>query len=241
MNRAGLLCFAWLAGAGSLTAQVASLPVRFPLNAISACHPDQLALSRKLGFQQRSCWYGSKFLSPWVSLRAGFSSGIAQLENNPYKRKQDGDDYASRFGAYYTRRGARGGAEMFTGYFHDEDPRPRLSGEAGYKDRVRSALLSVVLSPGAEGNRPALAPFAGSVASAFAGMACDRPRHDTTYVLERFAASYSAYFGRALYEEFRPDIRFFVTRTLRKFRPGLMPFHFEQKVQLQVTGKIRFL
>ncbi len=48
-------------------------------------------------FQQRSCWYGSKFLSPWVSLRAGVSSGIAQLENNPYKRKQDGDDYGSRF------------------------------------------------------------------------------------------------------------------------------------------------
>ena len=219
MNRAGLLCFAGLAAVGSLTAQVASIPVRFPLNAIAACHADQLALSRQLSFQQRSCWYGSKFLSPWVSLRAGFSSGIAQLENNPYKRKQDGDDYGSRFGAYYARRGAREGAEMFIGYFHHEDPRPRLSGEAAYKDRVRSALLSVLLSRGVDGNRPALAPFAGSVASAFAGMACDRPRNDTSYLLERFAASYGAYFGRALYEEFRHDIKFFVTRTLHTFRP----------------------
>ena len=219
MNRAGLLFFTWLTAVGSLTAQVASLPVRFPLNAISACHADQMLVRRPLSFQQRTCWYGSKFLSPWVSLRAGFSSGIAQLENNPYKRKQDGDDYASRFGAYYARRGAREGAEMLTGYFHHEDPRPRVSGEAAYKSRVRRALLSVLLSPGEEGSRPALAPFAGSVASAFAGMACDRPRYDTSYLLERFAASYGGYFGRALYEEFRPDIKFFVNRTLHKFRP----------------------
>ena len=221
MNRAGLLFLAYLVAAGSMVAQVGSLPVQLPLNPLALCHPEQFLVTKELTFQQRTCWYSSKFLSPWVSLRAGFTSAVGQLENNPYRRAQDGDDYASRFAFYYARRGARETAEMFTGYVHHEDPRPRLSGEADYKKRVRTALLSVLLTPEDEGHsRLALAPIAGSVASAFVGMGCFRPSDSTRYVAEQFAVSYSGYFGRAIYQEFRPDISFLAIRAWHKIHPN---------------------
>jgi hypothetical protein len=134
-------------------------------------------------------------------------------------KDQDGDDFAHRFAVCYIRRTARETGELFAGYLNREDPRPHISGETVFGKRVRSAILSVVRVKGEEGYRPALAPIAGSLAWGFAGAAWYPEHTGARYALEGTGISYSGYFGRALYQEFRPDIRFFVRRMLHK-RPS---------------------
>jgi hypothetical protein len=228
-RRAVLLLAVFLAGAASLEAQAT-----FPLGSASPgrlalCNSDQrnadqrnaeqLRDAKRLTFRQRACWYGSDLLSPGTAARAALSSGIGQWRNAPYMKSQDADDYTHRFAVYYIRRTARETGELVAGYLNHEDPRPHTSGEAVFGKRMRSALLSVLVVRGDEGDRPALAPVVGSLASGFAGAACYQEHTGARYALQGAGISYSGYFGRALYQEFRPDLRFLVRRILRK-RPG---------------------
>jgi hypothetical protein len=205
-----------LAVAGSAAAQITLAPVSPSPGKLSLCNSGQFAVAKQLTFVQRACWYGSELVSPWAAVRAGFSSGLSQWWNDPYVKGQDGDDYAHRFAVYYVKRSARDTGELIAGYLNHEDPRFHPSGERAAKKRIRSALLSVLVTRGDEGNRPALAPIAGSLGSAFAGAACYREHTGAEYALRGAGVTYASYFGKALYQEFRPDISLFVSRMLHR-------------------------
>lgn len=215
-RRAVLLLIAFLAGAASLAAQVTSVLVNPSPGRLSFCNAGQLQQAGQLTFRQRACWSASELVSPGAAARAAFSSGIGQWRNAPFVKGQDADDYLHRFAAYYVRRSARETGELFAGYLNHEDPRPHSSTESVFGKRVRSALLSVLIVKTDEGDRPALVPIAGALASGFAGAACYREHTRATYALEGAGASYSGYFGRALYQEFRPAILSMVRRMLHK-------------------------
>ncbi len=207
---------ALLAGVRSLSAQ-GTLPVpqvspgKFPL-----CRSEQLAAAKRLTFGQQACWYGSELVSPWAAVRAAFVSGIGQWQNKPYVEGQNADDYAHRFAAYYAMRSARLSGELIAGYFNHEDPRFHPSEQATYKKRLKRALFSVLVMKGDEGSRPALGPILGSLGSGFTGAAMYRDHTGTEYALRSAALCYGGYFGKALYEEFRPDISSFVKRMRHK-------------------------
>ncbi len=206
-----------LALAGPLAAQTAFAPL--PAGNPSLCNQEQLLAARQLTFRQRACWYGSQMVSPWGLVRAGVSSGFGQWWNKPYMRHEDGDDYMHRFAVNYVRRTARESGELMAGYLNHEDPRPHVSGETSPGKRIRSALFSVLITKNDEGGgRPALAPIVGSLGSGFAGTACYREHTGADYALRAASVTYASYFGKALYQEFRPDISFFVNRMLHKRR-----------------------
>ncbi len=165
------LLTALLAGAESLAGQAILPLTSVSPGRFSLCDSDQFQAAGQLSLRQRACWYGSKLVSPGAAARAAFSSSIGQWRNVPYIKDQDGDEFAHRIAGYSIRRSARETGELFAGYFNGEDPRPHTSGETVFGKRVRSALLSVVRVRGEEGDRPALSPIAGSLASSLAGAA----------------------------------------------------------------------
>jgi hypothetical protein len=136
----------------------------------------------------------------------------------------DSDDLAVRFEHLYERRVARSTAEIVVGYLHHEDPRYHVSGEKGVWPRTRSALFSVLKSPGQNGNaRIALAPLAGSFGSGLTSMALYQRQNSIGYGLERSGLIYSRYFIRALYHEFRPEIWSMAPRFIRKYHTTATP------------------
>jgi hypothetical protein len=216
-ERRAILQLAWfLVVAASLAAQATSPQVNVWPSGVLLCNSDRFQHAKQLTLRQRACWFGSELISPGAVSAAAFRSAIGQWRNVPYIKAQDGDDYTHRFAAYYVRRASRETGEMLAGYLDHEDPRPRASGETVFGKRMRSALLSVLIVKGEGDDRPALAPMAGSLAAGFAGAASYREHTGARYALEGAGISYSGYFGRALYQEFRPDIRFFVRRMLHK-------------------------
>lgn len=215
-SRTVILLAAFFSGCPALWAQVSlPLPSASP-DGVFLCNSDRFQHARQLSLVQRACWSGSELFSPGAAARAAFSSGIGYWRNAPYMKGQDADDYTQRFAAYYLRRASRETGELFAGYLNHEDPRPHASGETALGKRIRSALLSVVVIRGEEGDRPALAPIAGSLASSFAGVAFDRVHTSSRCAWQGAGISYSGYFGKALYQEFRPDIRFYLRRILHK-------------------------
>jgi hypothetical protein len=205
-----------LAAVGSLAAQASFPPLGVPSGKLPLCNAGQLAAVKQLSLQQRACWFGSDLVSPWAAVRAAFSSGLGQWWNDPYVKRQDADDYMHRFAVYYLRRSTRDAGELIAGYLNHEDPRFHPSGETATKKRIRSALLSVLVTRDDAGNRPALAPIAGSLGSAFAGVACYRQHTSAEYALRGASITYGSYFGKALYREFRPDVSSLIDRMLRK-------------------------
>ncbi|HTU47012.1 MAG TPA: hypothetical protein VMF91_18265 [Bryobacteraceae bacterium] len=210
------LTLAVLAVASLAAAQIPFTPVSASPDKLSLCSSLQLVAAKQLTFRQRACWYGSELASPWAAVRAGFSSGLGQWWNDPYMKREDADDYAHRFAVYYVKRNARETGELIAGYFNHEDPRSHPSGETAFKKRIHSALASVLITRDDAGSRPALGPIAGSLGSAFAGAACYREHTGAEYALRGAGITYSSYFGKALYQEFRPDISSLVTRMLHK-------------------------
>ncbi len=209
-----IACFAFAVSAAPQTPLTA--PSASPLEP-SLCDRAQLLAARQLTFRERACWYGSELISPWSAVRAAVSSGFGQWWNDPYLRHEDGDDYNERFAVFYARRTARETGEFIAGYLNHEDPRPHISGETATGKRIRSAILSVLVTRNDEGSsRPALTAVAGSLGSAFAQAASYREQRSTEYALRGASVTYAGYFGKALYQEFRPDISFFVHRVLHK-------------------------
>lgn len=193
------------------------MPQSTSLPKVSLCNAYELAHSENLTLRQRTCYYGEQVMSTSTALRAAFASGISQWSNNPYKSHEDRDDYACRFGVYYARRAAKSSGELLVGYLNHEDPRPRHSTANGTWNRTRSALLSVVILKDEDGSgRPALSPIAGAFGSGFVGTACYRTNNIAEDGLRRAGISYSSYFVRAVFNEFRPDISAFASRLRRK-------------------------
>jgi hypothetical protein len=215
-RRAVFTTAALLSGAVSLAAQAPLPLVGASSRALSLCDSGPLQDARQLTFRQRTCWYESQLIAPQAAAWAAFSSAVGEWRHVPYVQGQNTDHYAHRFAAYYAKRGARETGELFAGYFHHEDPRPHTSGQTIFGKRIRSALFSVLVVNGDDRGRPALAPIAGSLASGFAGAACYRAHNSAGYALTGAGIAYSGYFGRALYQEFRPDIRLLIRRKLHK-------------------------
>ena len=210
------LFIALLTGAGSLSAQAtssllgASVPGRF-----SFCDPVQLKMTPELTFRQQACWHASDLMSPWAAVRAGFGVGLGQWINH-HDQSFDADDYAHRVAVHYVRRGARETGEWIAEYLHHEDPRFHPSGQAGFKSRLGSSLMTVLVTKNDEGERPALAPIAGALASGLAGSALYRTDTKPAYALRGAAVCYAGYFGKAVYQEFRPDLTLFVKGMLHR-------------------------
>lgn len=207
-----------LATSGSAFPQATPPSLKDALPKFLLCDSGQLSTAAQLSLRQRTCWYGSRLASPWAAARASFSSGLDQWKKDDRVRHGSTDEFAHRFAIYYAKRTAKESGEMLAGYLNHEDPRPRASGEAAVRRRIQSALLSVLVSRTDQGARPALGPLAGSLGSAFAGTALYRERATTRYALQGASLTYASYFGRALYQEFRPDISFMTKKLLHKNR-----------------------
>lgn len=178
---------------------------------------EKTASPKQLTFAQRACWYASDLTSTGVLFRAGLSSAIGQWRDDNYGKGRDGADYAHRLGVFYARRGARDTAEMIAGYLTHEDPRPRLSGEAGVWKRTGFALKSVLIAKTDEGSHPAVTPLAGAFGSALVAGEFSKA-HDMTggMILRHAAFSYSGSFGTAIYDEFKPDLTSLLKRVLHR-------------------------
>lgn len=180
-----------------------------------ACTADRLLTDKSLTFEQKSCYYGHKLISPGMALHAAFSAGFGQMRGTP-ELPQDGmSDLGRRFAIFYAQHGAQRAGELLGGLLYHEDPRPHSSKQEHFWDRTRSALLSVVVTQNGDGaSRPALAPIAGAFGAGFVGMASYR-HHNSWGDGFRFAGvSYSGYFAKALAHEFHPDISTFAERFL---------------------------
>lgn len=183
----------------------------------SACRPFQLQTASPLTLRQRACWYGDRLISGSTLFDGAFLSAFAQVRNSPRLEDDGWGDLGHRLGAFYARRAGQSGAELMAGYLHHEDPRPRLSGQHGFWNRTRGALMSVLITQDTEGNRRlALAPIAGSLGSGMVSVGCYRERNSMADGFGRAGLTYSTYFGSALLREFRPDVSGFASHLLHK-------------------------
>jgi len=174
----------------------------------SSCSVLSLQTTANLTFKQRNCYFARQLLSPMNAASVVAFGVVEKLRNSPVEKHSDWSTLPHRIETHYARQSARDAAEMLVGYWHHEDPRPRKSSETSFFRRTNSAFLSVLTSPGEDGRlRPALAPMAGSLSSAFVGSAM-YTRKDTTISTTMVHAGmvYSFYFVRALFTEFKPDI-----------------------------------
>jgi hypothetical protein len=174
----------------------------------SSCNPWIIqALPSEISFRQRICLGIAQMASPGLALGSGALAGLSQWRNSPKITPRDGDDYAVRFEHIYERQMARVTADVLVAAIHHEDPRYHRSHEKVAWRRIGAAFLSVVDSPGEDGSfRPALAPLAGSLGSGLTSMALYQRQNDLSAGLRRSGLAYSAYFVRALFHEFSPEL-----------------------------------
>jgi len=186
----------------------------------STCNPWVIqSLPSELSFRQRFCLQVAHLASPATLLQASVAAGYSQWRNNPAIIPHDGDDFSVRLGHSYEQQVARATAELFVSYFHHEDLRFHPSNKASAWQRTRAAFLSVIVSPDSDGNaRPALAPMAGALGWGLTSMALYQQRNSLSYGLERSGISYGAYFARALFHDFSPELWSLTPRFIRKHR-----------------------
>ncbi len=189
----------------------------------TTCNPWIIqTLPTELSFRQRFCLELAHLASPATFIETATITGYSQWRNSPLIEPHDADDFSLRLGYLYERQAARGTAELFVSYLHHEDLRPHPSNKQGFWLRTGAALLTVLASPGENGNgRVALAPIAGALGSGLTSMAL-YPRQDSLmYGLERSGLSYSGYFARALIHEFSPEFWSLTPRFIRKHHQAL--------------------
>jgi hypothetical protein len=218
---AAVLLPAWgLTVAGqSQTAQNAAAAAVLPASP-STCNPWVIqSLPSELSFRQRFCLQLAHLASPATLFQATAAAGFSQWRNKPAISPHDADDFSVRLGHSYEQQAARATAELFVGYFHHEDLRFHPSHKASPWQRTRAAFLSVMVSPDSDGNaRVAFAPMAGALGWGLTSMALYQQRNSLAYGIERSGVSYSAYFARALFHEFSPELWSLTPRFIRKHR-----------------------
>ena len=190
---------------------------------LTTCNPWVIqALPTELSFRQRACFILAELASPGRFAEAAAGAGFSQWRNSPRISPDDADDFGTRFGHIYERQAARATAELLVGSLHHEDPRLHFSNAHGAVNRTRAAMLSVVISPGEDGQaRPALAPIAGSLGSGLTSMALYQYQNSLSYGFERSAVSYGFYFVRAVIHEFSPELWSLAPPFVRKRRDAL--------------------
>lgn len=183
----------------------------------TVCQVQQLQNDPKLGFEQRICFYGAKYLTPRFALRGALVASFGQLRNSPNVPREDMDDISRRFGIFYARHAGESAGKLLVGYLNHEDPRPQISTEHGFWKRTHAAMLSVMEVRDVDGTaRPALAPVAGALGSGLVGAACYRTHNSLGYGFLRSGLVYGSYFGAAWAREFKPELTMFANRLLRK-------------------------
>ncbi len=121
--------------------------------------------------------------------------------------------YPHDFGGAIFRRTARSSMELGAGALLHEDIRRRPSNLAGFRPRLKYALVHAALARGPDGQwQPAYSRFLGTFAadtvdSAWRGRALTSSR-----LFGRFGVSATTYFQDALWTEFKPDVMGFAKR-----------------------------
>ena len=170
-----------------------------------------------LTFRQRTCLYTKQLISPRFALAAAFASAFEQYENLPHVPAQRFNEFPHRLSVYYSRRATRDTAELLVGYWHKEDPRFRRSNAQSFWRRTDSAIMNVLTSPDENGHlRPAYAPIAGSLSSAFVGSVMYHHQETLQQTLGHAAAVYSYCFVRNFLAEFRPEVHTYVRHLLHR-------------------------
>lgn len=191
---------------------------------LTSCNPWVIqTLPTELTFRQRVCLGLAHLASPLTFADIAAISAYHQLRNvAPSINPRDAEDYGSRIGYGYERQTARATAELLAGYLHNEDPRPHPSNSHGAWKRTRCAILSVLESPGPDGNeRVALLPIAGALGSGLTTMALFPHQNGWSNGLERSGIAYGFYFGRAVAHEFSPELWLLAPQFVRKHRAGV--------------------
>jgi hypothetical protein len=185
----------------------------------SSCDAMALQHATTLTFHQKTCFYGARVFSSSAVYRAAFFSGIAQWRNSAHERDRDMVTYGHLFSTRLAQNLAKNTGEYLVGSLNREDPRSHRSGERGFWRRTRYALLNTVMTQTDDGHRrPAFSHMAGALSSGFLGEACYPSWHGDGIAgsFRRSGLAYGGYFGRALFNEFRPELRTAAFRILRK-------------------------
>jgi hypothetical protein len=173
----------------------------------TSCSTFALQSASSLNLKQRGCYFVRQVFSPQFAASTGFMTVVDQSLNSPFVKHERWSKFPHRFEIFYARHAAQDAAEYLVGYLHHEDPRLHRSRETGVWKRTGAALLSVVTSPGEDGNlRPAFAPMAGSLSSAFVGTMMYRHSETLPTTMIKAAGMYGFYFARSVFNEFRPDL-----------------------------------
>ncbi len=143
---------------------------------------------------------------------------VEKLRNSPVEKQRDWSSLPHRVETHYARESARDAAEMLVGYWHHEDPRPHKSLETSILRRTNAAVMSVLTSPDEDGRlRPAFAPLAGSLGSAFVGSAMYTHKDaNLSSTMVHAGAVYGFYFVKAIFAEFKPEMDSMVRRVLHQ-------------------------
>jgi hypothetical protein len=184
----------------------------------SSCSAFSLQSTLNLTFKQRNCYFARQLFSPMNAASIVAFSLVEQLRDSPSEKRNDWSLFPHRVGTHYARQSARDSAEMLVGYLHHEDPRPRKSLERSFFRRTNAAIMSVLTSPDESGNlRPAFAPMAGSLSSAFVGSAMyTRKDAALSSTMIHAGAVYSFYFVKAIFAEFKPEMDSMVRHILHQ-------------------------
>lgn len=173
----------------------------------ASCSSFALQTAPNLNLKQRGCYFVRQVFSPQFAVSTGFMAVVDQSLNSPWVKHERWSKFPHRFEIFYARHAAQDAAEYLVGYLHHEDPRLHRSVQTEVWKRTGSALLSVVTSPNEDGNlRPAFAPIAGSLSSAFVGTLMYRHSETLPTTMIKAAGIYGFYFARAVFNEFRPDL-----------------------------------
>ena len=167
-------------------------------------------------FRDRACYQTERLVSPAALLRGIAESGFSQWRNAPYTSHEQPGDFGRRLEYFYARKSARNAGELIAGYLDHEPVRPHTSGQTGFWNRSRAAMLSVVAVNDGSTSRPALAPIAGSFASGFVTLGCCGIRSSPSDALERSGATYATYFLSALFREFKPELKAYALQKLHR-------------------------
>ncbi len=183
----------------------------------TSCSSYALQSAALLNLKQRGCYFARQLFSPQFAASTGFMTVMGQSMNSPFIRHERWSKFPHRFEIYYARHAAMDAGEYLAGYLHHEDPRLHRSSETGFWRRAGAALLSVVDSPDENGHwRPAYAPVAGSLSSAFTGTLLYRHSETLPTTMDKAGGTYAFYFVRAIFWEFKPDIVAMIRRTFHQ-------------------------
>jgi hypothetical protein len=189
----------------------------------TTCNPWIIqTLPTAISFRQRFCLGLAQLASPATFVESGALAGYSQWRNSPKIKPRDADDFSVRLNHAYERQTARVTAELFVGYLHHEDPRPRFSNKQGSWHRAGAALFSVLAWADQDGNTQIrLLPIAGALGSGLTSMALYQQQNSFAYGLQRSGIAYGGYFVRAAIHEFSPELWSLTPGFIRKHHDGL--------------------